>query len=129
MTPPLQTVPPTGVVTVPESEFGRGKREFLTPPLATAKEVLSKIPETADTPPILPDMKDLNGKVSKEILIEKPRVVKVEPTVKIGAGDRKTEAPLDKELEQKRIFGNRTPIQPKTEGKRKPNPTTAQKAE
>ena len=34
-------------------------------------------------------MKDLNGKVSKEILLENPRVIKTEPTVKIGATERK----------------------------------------
>ena len=113
--PPFLGLPPTGVVTVAESDFGRGKGKFLTPPLATAKEILTKVPGTIETPPILPELKDLNGQVSKDILVEKPRVINTDQTVKIGAAERKIDVPLDRELETKRIFGNRIPIQQKTD--------------
>lgn len=114
LTPPLQSIPPTGVVTVPTIDFGRISRGFSRPPADTAKEILTKTPDPGETPPILPDIKDLDGKISKEILAQKPRVVRTDPNVKIGAGTRTTGAPLDKELEQKRIFGNRTPVTGRT---------------
>ena len=127
-TPPLQSVPPTGVVTVPESEFGREKRGYRTPPLATAKEILSKVPETVDTPPILPDMKDLNGKVSKEILLEKPRVVRTEPTVKIGASERRLTRRLIVSW-NKNVSSETALLFSQKPKKAKRKPTTAQKAE
>ena len=109
--PPLEDVPPGGVVTVPASEFGRGKGRYTTPPLTVAKSVLSKVPETPDTAPILPTYNDLNGKVSQEIRVARPPLTKIRPDLQTGAAIRKSDAPLDVELQKSRIFGNRPPLQ------------------
>ncbi|MEP6705062.1 MAG: DUF6600 domain-containing protein, partial [Acidobacteriota bacterium] len=109
--PPLENVPPIGVVTVAASEFGRGKGHFTTPPLAVAKSVLSIIPDAGQSPPILPTYSDLNGKVSQEIRVFRPPMVRTRADVQTGATVRKTEAPLDQELQKSRIFGGRPPLQ------------------
>ena len=64
---------------------------------------MTKVPETIETPPILPELKDLNGKISKKIMVEKPRIVRSDETVKVGATERKIDAPLDREP-----LGNKT---------------------
>jgi hypothetical protein len=119
-TPPLQRVPPGAVVSVDAKEFGRQRGGFKTPPLETGKTVLSKVPDENQTPPILPDYKDLGGKISREILIDKPRPT-VSGTVKTGVADRKPGSPLDEDLRRQKIFGDRTPVtrssdQPETGG-------------
>ena len=106
-----QIIPHTAVVSVPASDFGRSKGGFKTLPTNTAKLILSKDPDTNDDSLILPTYRDLNGKVSREIRAENPPSVKVEPNVRIGATARSNNAPLDKELRQKQIFGNRQPVE------------------
>ena len=44
--PPLQWVPPTGVITVAASDFGRDKGSIRTAPVDIARDVLSKAPDT-----------------------------------------------------------------------------------
>jgi len=114
------------VVTIPVSEFGRGKGKFTTAPLETARTILSKAPDTADTAPILPTYGDLNGKVSSEIRsVRTPMIKTALAEVQTGAAVRKTAAPLDQELQKTRIFGNRQPLQINTsQGEVKP-PTDA----
>jgi hypothetical protein len=109
--PPLGTVPPTGVVTVPASEFGRSKVKFGTPSAAIAKTVLSKAPDDRQSPPILPTYGDLNGNVSKEIKAVRAPIVKPAAEVRTGATVRRSDAPLDRELQKSRIFGGRPPLQ------------------
>ncbi len=108
--PPLGTVPPGGVVTVAASEFGRGKGNFRTPPLAVAQDVLSKVPDETQAPPSLPTYRDLNGKVSEEIRVVRPPMVRT-VEVKTGATPRQSDAPLDQELQKSRIQGGRPPLQ------------------
>ncbi len=110
-TPPLEEVPPGGVVTVAASEFGRGKGKFLTPPLSVAQNVLSKAPDARQSPPILPTYSDLNGNISRDIRAVRPPMVKTNAVVPTGAAVRKSDAPLDQELQKSRIFGNRPPLQ------------------
>jgi hypothetical protein len=111
-TPTFQRVPLNGVVAMKADEFGRDTKGTRSVPLDTAKTILSKTPdERNQTPPILPDYKDISRQVSKEILIENPRPVKSEQ-VKTGVTERKSGVPLDEELRKVRIFGNRTPVQP-----------------
>ena len=126
--PPLASVPPSGVVTVAVSEFGRGKGRFATAPLATAQSILSKTPDAVDAPPILPTYSDLNGKVSPEIRSVRSPVVRTGPAeVQTGAAVRKTAAPLDQELQKSRIFGNRPPLQINTsQGEVKPAPDASE---
>jgi hypothetical protein len=74
---------------------------------------LTKSPQQTQTPPILPEYKDLGGKVSKEILIENPRQTKSE-VVKTGAAERKPGVSADEDLRRQKIFGNRQPVQSKS---------------
>jgi hypothetical protein len=113
LTPPLQRVPPGAVVSVEKSQFGRQRGGYVTPPIETGKTILSKT-DTDQSPPILPDYKDLDGKVSREIQVDKPRIPTAD-TVKTGATERKPGVSLDENLRNQRIFGNRTPSNQKTE--------------
>jgi hypothetical protein len=54
-------------------------------------------------------MKDLNGKISKEILIENPRIDIIETRTKTGAATRIEGKPLDEKLMETKVYGNRTP--------------------
>jgi hypothetical protein len=104
---PFETVPTGGVVTVPASEFGRGKT-FSRANVSIAKTILAQAP--VDTPPIiLPTFNELNGKVSQEI--RSTRTPTVRPTaVTTGATPRNQDTPLDQELRKTRMFGGRPPI-------------------
>ncbi len=110
-TPTLQRVPFEGVIAVNAEEFGKQTRGYRTAPLAAAKEALSKPIDETQTPPILPEYKEIKGKISREILIENPRIdVKKEEQIKTtGATQRETGKSLNQKLENERIFGNRTP--------------------
>ncbi len=122
-TPTFQRVPLNGVVAVNAEEFGKRMRGYQTAPIETARRVLSKPTDENQTPPILPTYDDVKGKMSREILIENPRIDrKYEEQVKTGATERETGKSLDRKLEQERIFGNRQPkiiqeIKPDTETK------------
>ncbi len=102
-------VPRTGIVAVDASEFGRGKRDYRIPTQMTANEVFSKVPDDRQSPPLLPTFKELNGKVSPDILIQNTQTTKVEPQVKTGATVRTGGVPLDEKLREQRVFGDRTP--------------------
>jgi hypothetical protein len=112
-TPTLGRIPPGSVMSVDASGFGRETKGYLPAPTTTAQTVITKTPETIDSPPILPDMKDLNGKVSRDILIERPQIITKEENVKIrtGASERKDTGSMDEKLRQTRIYGNRPPVQ------------------
>ncbi len=103
--------PLSAVVSVPISDFGRNTRGFRTAPPDTARTILAKDPNNVNNTVILPTYTDLNGRVSREIRAEKPPVVNTEPNVRIGANTRSGNAPLDRELRQRQIFGNRSPVE------------------
>ncbi len=105
----LAKVPKSAVVSVADSEFGRGRNFQMTPPELAAK-VLSKTPSEIQNPPILPSLRDLNGKVSKEIRAESPKIEKIESQVKTGAIDRKIGDSMDNKLRTERIYGDRAPV-------------------
>jgi hypothetical protein len=109
-TPPLQNIPPNGVVTVAKSDFGKTRSGFKTPPLSTARDVLSKSPASGDTPPILPTYEDSERKSSWAVS-QKPTGVDRTETIKTGALDRTERAPLDNKLRKTRILGNRPPLE------------------
>lgn len=111
-TPNLMRVPPGSVMSIEASGFGRDTKGFRPAPLETAQTIIRKTPETIESPPLLPDMKELNGKVSRDILIERPQVVaKEQMKVRTGASDRKDSGSMDEKLRQTRIYGNRPPVQ------------------
>lgn len=107
--PPLIEVPPTGVVTVAVSEFGRSKGRFSIAPLESARTVLTGSPDMVESPPLLPTYNELNGKVSAEIRSVRSPVVRPVTEVPTGASTRRADAPLDQELQKSRMFGNRRP--------------------
>ncbi len=98
--------PPIGVITVPEDDFGRTAKGGRRAPDLIAKEILSKDP--ADISNLrLPDPSERKRPMDREIIAIKPRF---EPTTKIGAAERQNNKPLDQELRQKRIYGDRPPV-------------------
>lgn len=118
-TPPFQRIPPGAVVSVDERDFGRGLSKYKTPPLETSRSILTRKIEENQSPPILPDYKSLDGKVSREIRIEQPRLPKVD-TVKTGATERKPGVSMDEDLKKERILGNRNPVNTKREPNESP---------
>ncbi len=113
-TQPPVTIPLESVITVNASQFGRDKRKFLTASPEIAKNTIARTPETIITPPVLPTFKELNGKLSREILTAPPPIAKVEREIKTGATVRQPSGSMDGELRKSRIFGNRPPLQVKT---------------
>jgi len=109
-TPIDKGIPQVGVITVAASDFGRGKSNFRIAPVDIAKKVLSETPSET-VKPVLPTIKDLNGKLGREILAENPRNTRVSPQIKIGATDRTSGVSVGEELRKERIFGNRSPIE------------------
>jgi hypothetical protein len=107
---PSTVVPPSGVVTVEASSFGREKRGFQVAPPNLADKVLAQAPTETVKAPILPDFKELNGRVSKDILVEKPRDTRIAAQIKTGATERQSGVSIGENLRQERIFGNRPPI-------------------
>lgn len=110
-TPPLQNIPPTGVVTVGKSEFGTGRTVYQRPPLATARQVLSKPPVETETPPILPPYNEVSKKMGREVRAERTVRTAAVPVAKTGATTRTDNAPLDNRLRTTRMLGNRPPLQ------------------
>ncbi|MBK7392273.1 MAG: FecR domain-containing protein [Chloracidobacterium sp.] len=98
--------PPIGVITVSEDDFGRTAKGGRRAPDLIAKEILTKDP--ADISNVrLPDPTERKRPLDREIIAAKPRF---EPTTKIGAAERQNDKPLDQELRQKRIYGDRSPV-------------------
>ncbi|HSK72154.1 MAG TPA: DUF6600 domain-containing protein [Pyrinomonadaceae bacterium] len=122
LTPPLQRVPLKGVVAVEASEFGRNRGGFRTPQAETAREILTKTPDDIKTPKILPTLRDLNGNVSEEIVVRTPKAVRIDAKVKTGATERVGDISTDREIRQRQVFGNRSPIQPTENTEVRTNP-------
>ena len=114
-TQPPVTVPLNSVIAVNTSQFGRVRRGFNTAPLEIAKTAIAKTPDTIRALPVLPTFNELNGKVSREILTAPPMIAKVETKIKTGATVRQPDGSMDGELRKSRIFGNRPPVQVKTD--------------
>ncbi len=109
--PPELDVPPTGVVAVDASDFGRKTRGFMTAPPELAKKVLSRMPQERENTPPLPTYTDLNGNLSREIRVDNPPVEKINRHIQIGADQRREGISLDENLHKERIYGNRPPIE------------------
>ncbi len=107
-------IPQSGVVSVPLSEFGRSRDNFRPAPLETAKKALAASASEIRTPPPLPTLRDLNGRVSREIRAEPPQNERVETRIKTGAAERKIGASMNEQLRTERIYGNRPPIERKS---------------
>jgi hypothetical protein len=104
-------IPQRGVITVPAGEFGTGKINFRTASADLAIKALSQMPSETVKTPVLPTFKELNGRVGREILAEKPlNTTKVAAQIKTGATDRTNGASTGENLRQERMWGNRSPV-------------------
>jgi hypothetical protein len=112
--PPFQWIPTTGVVAVDASEFGRDKKGFKKPPLDVAEQVLSKVPDEKQNP-MLPTIKQLNGKVSRDIITETPKIAKTETQIKTGVTDRQVGVSMNEKIQKERVLDNRPPIEKTTD--------------
>ncbi len=110
-TPPMLRVPPGAVMTTALSSFGRDRNGITPAGSGEAQAVLSKALSDNKTGRILPSYQELDGRVSTAIKVEKPRVVSaVKPT---GAAIRNADGgPMDRTLQNTKVFGDRTPIRP-----------------
>lgn len=106
--PPFDRVPEGGVVSTPGGTFGTFRNGFDRPPLGVARQALRRKPAGTNSPPLLPDLNELDRKSKRDFKAPPPRT-KVH-RVDTGAAKRKTAAALDKKLEREKIFGNRTPM-------------------
>ena len=102
----LEDVPATGVVTVGKDDFGNGRARIKTAPPVIAKTVLAKDPGTGNETN-LPSYKD--RRIGLDVGTEKPKFDPAILQTRVGAAPRKTDAPMDDELRNKRIFGGRPP--------------------
>jgi len=111
LSPPSASIPAMGVVTVDASGFGTGKSNFRRAPVDLAKKVLAEAPFETVKAPMLPTFKELNGNVSKEILVANPRNIRAETQIKTGATERISGIPTGENLRRERILGNRPPVE------------------
>jgi hypothetical protein len=109
--PPFGSVPPVGVVTVDDGNFGSIKGNIRTAPLNLANTVLSQAPTENTSVPALPTIRDLNGKLSKEIVAETPRNIITAAQIKTGATERTSGLSMGENLRKERILGNRPPVE------------------
>jgi len=111
--PPHEQVPVTGVVTTPLSSFGSGKTRIVKAAPVDARVALTKTLTPSEPIRVLPTYQELDGQVTTSIRAEKPRRSVSASNVPIGASIRNdTGSPLDPVLQNKKIFGDRTPIRP-----------------
>jgi hypothetical protein len=113
-TRPPDSVPLNSVISINTSQFGRDRSGFTTAPLEIARTAIARTPDVVKTPPVLPTLNELNGRLSREILTAPPQIVRIETPIRTGATDRKPDIPMDGELRSSRIFGNRSPVQLQT---------------
>jgi len=109
--PPIDLIPQKGVVSVEVSNFGREKKGFRTAPPEIARKVLTEMPSEVKSPPNLPTYRDLSGRISKDIRVEKPKLEKIDSQVKTGAIERKIGVSMDENLRQERVYENRPLIE------------------
>ena len=113
---PALLIPPTAVVGVPASDFGRDKQIGSVLQQDIAKKMLNERPDDERVPPALPTMSDLNGKVAQGIRSAKQPAIAESPAVRIGATDRRDGGPLDQDLRRLRMMGGREPAAPSSGG-------------
>ena len=107
--PPLLDVPPGAVVAVTKDDFGAIVRGNRKPPLALANAAIARNPDEKGLG-TLPTYRDVNGKIPRDIKVDRPRIDVDAIQGKTGAAPRKSGAPLDTELRVTRVFGGRPPL-------------------
>jgi hypothetical protein len=112
--PPFEWIPTTGVVAVEAVDFGKDKKGFKKVPTDVAEQILSKVPDEKQNP-VLPSIKQLNGKVSREIVAETPKIAKIESPVKTGVTVREAGIPVSDKILKERVLDNRPVIEKSAE--------------
>lgn len=110
---PHQPIPPkipaTAVVAMAMDDFGTTVKPVKTAPFSMANNVLAKKVDEL-TAPVLPAYSAVTKKVTREIAAERPKTDIVAAKTKVGAAPRRSDAPLDKELQTTRVLGGREPV-------------------
>ncbi|MFZ1699767.1 MAG: DUF6600 domain-containing protein [Pyrinomonadaceae bacterium] len=101
-------IPPGGVVSINTNQFGMGAKPNRQTPPDIAKAVLSRKYSDRNSD-LLPDVKDIGRKINPDIAAEKPKPSEIRNGAKIGAGIRRSDVPIEKELREKTIFDGRKP--------------------
>lgn len=103
-------VPTSGVIMAESGDIETGRRRYRTPDVRVATTILSQDSELpTNSGPVLPAPDRQNGPINVDARVEAPRIIRRDPSVKIGAGERADGGPLDDVLRRTRIYGNRTP--------------------
>lgn len=129
LTPPrskntgILEVPPTAVVAIGKEDFGLIRTGKQTATLEVAKKVLSAEP-SFESPPILPIGLDGSVRTKNEIVVEKPRLEKIDSEVKTGVIERQPGTKLDEQIRRTKVFDERKAIEPVKED-REPEPVKA----
>jgi len=100
-------IPAKGIVMLPEDDFGIGRKR----PTNASPEIIKGVLAKTETQGQLPKYETVKPKLGRDILVPaNPQVSKSVLARKTGAAERKSEAPLDKELRNSRFYGNRPPV-------------------
>lgn len=102
---PIDDVPVTGIVTTGTNDFGKQKMPVRTAPEAIAKSVLMKRTD-GEPDTVLPEYNEKRRVL--DVITARPKIDPVVQT-RVGIGTRKSDRPLDSELQKTRIFGGREP--------------------
>lgn len=102
---PIDEIPSTGIIAVPKDGFGGREIKPIKIDPGTATSILTR--EPVENKPIdLPDRKEAKIR-ERDIVVARPKIEQANDRIAVGAAPRKTDAPLDQELRDKRIFGGR----------------------
>ena len=114
--PDADQVPPTGVVSVNSKDFGTRTHGAKPVPPTVATTILSRLPANGQGPE-LPAYGQLDRRVSRDIVTDKPKGEAAFKQTKVGAADRNPSRPLDQELRNTRNFGGRPPLKTNNDNK------------
>jgi FecR protein len=106
-------IPPTGVISMPKDQFGRGIGGIKRLPVDEANQVLKKQVSEKELGQVLPGYEDSVGSQKSTIARQPVGVIRQtqDETVQIGAAKRDTGTKLDETLRNERIYDNRKPVQ------------------
>ena len=104
--PSTDRMPPKGVIAVNAKDFGTRTHGYKTATPDIAGEIITKV---RDKDQDLPDHGQVGRRITNEIAADAPKAGGIAKQIPVGAASRKPDAPLDRELHDKRMFGDRPP--------------------
>ncbi len=105
---PRDVVPPTGVISVDQKEFGRARGGFTKASDDAATTILAQEPTRLELP-ILPTYRDV-GPAQVKVVPGTVARSNSDSETKTGAAPRTQAAPLDPQLQRSRMLGGRQPV-------------------